>query len=294
MLGISLTGVTREQVFIVLYGPGGTGKSTLLESIQSILGDYAIAVPSDTLLIRKHGISEERKLAPFAGGARFVATNETEQGGMLDENLIKQITGEDSVAARQLYEEQFNFLPQAKIWLRTNNKPELRSGMSAAIERRIILLPFGKIIPPEQKDTMLKEKLRAEAEGIFRWMVDGYLDYAQTGELYRAPIVQAEVEKYRTEQDVIGRFLETTCEFGKEFYENREELYRYYKTFCENQNERVVLDSKQFKTQITPRFEDLRVIEQQKFIEEKQLWVWVGVRLKHNLHKFLKKRHAST
>ena len=116
MLGISLTGVTREQVFIVLYGPGGTGKSTLLESIQSILGDYAITVPSDTLLIRKHGISEERKLAPFAG-ARFLSPlmkqNRVE---MLDENLIKQITGEDSVAARQLYEEQFNFLPQAKIF----------------------------------------------------------------------------------------------------------------------------------------------------------------------------------
>ena len=83
----------------------------------------------------------------------------------------------------------------------------------------------------------------------------------------------------------------SASEFGKEFYENREELYRYYKTFCENQNERVVLDSKQFKTQITPRFEDLRVIEQRNLIEEKQLWVWVGVRLKHNLHKFLKKRH---
>jgi putative DNA primase/helicase len=278
LLGLSCTGVTREQLFVILYGPGATGKSTLIEIIREILADYAVTLSSDTFLLRRFGKAEERKLAPLPG-ARFASSSETERGGVMDENLIKLLTGEDTVTGRQLYEEQFNFTPQAKIWLRTNNPPEIR-GMGNDIWRRVVALPFGQVISPERRDRTLKEKLRAEAEGIFAWMIRGYSDYVKHG-LVLASTVSKAVEAYRKDQDVLGRFFEEQCEFGPDYSSGREELYRAFCLWCETARVRTALNNKQFKTEILARFSD-RIKEKQMYLKDskKQERRWKGVATK--------------
>ena len=303
LLGLSCTGVVREQLFIILYGPGATGKSTLIEIVREILANYAVTLESDTFLVRRHGKPEERKLAPLLG-ARFASSSETERSGVLDENLIKLLAGEDSVAARRLYEEQFDFTPQAKIWLRTNHRPEIR-GMGNDIWRRVVALPFGQIVPPEKRDRFLKDKLRAELEGIFVWMVNGYLDYAKHGLVLASAITEA-IDEYKKEQDIMSRFFEEDCEFRPQDFTDtkvnprysigREELYQRFRTWCEKSQVRTVPNVVQFKSEIKNRFANqiqekkisvtVWVIDRDRTRKKKkqQEWRWVGVTTKFALN----------
>jgi putative DNA primase/helicase len=283
LLGISLTGVTREQVFIILYGPGQTGKSTLIEIARAISNNYSKTISSEHFLVRRHGAPEERKLASLPG-VRFASSSETEQSGVLDENYIKLLTGEDSATGRRLYEEQFDFLPEAKIWLRTNNRPDIRS-TGNAIWRRVVALPFGQIIPEKIKDPLLKDKLRQELEGIFEWMVRGYLDYAENG-LFRAPAVLEAIAEYRKEQDVMERFFEAECEIGAAYSITREALYLAFSHWCEREKVRVAPNLKKFKNEIVTRFND-RIKEKQVLVKgskpKKQEWRWVGIDTKTHI-----------
>jgi putative DNA primase/helicase len=288
LLGISCTGDTSIQSFILLYGPGASGKSTLIEIVREILADYAITLPSETLLLRRYGKEEERKLATLPG-ARFATASETESGGVMDENLMKLLTGEDTVAGRRLYEESFNFKPEIKIWLRTNNRPEIR-GTGNDVWRRIITLPFGQEVPEGKKDPHLKDKLRLELEGIFTWMVRGYVDYVQNG-LFLAPVVMKAKEQYRKEQNVIERFFEERCEFDPEYSEHRvnlqysigrDELYAGFAQWCRDNGVRIIPPVKMFKTDIKEHFKE-RMREQKVSVHKKQEMRWLGVNTKVNL-----------
>jgi putative DNA primase/helicase len=112
--GWAVTGDISEQAMFILYGSGANGKSTFLNTITYLLGDYAIATPTETFM-RKNGDQYTNDIARLRG-TRFVTTTEAEQGRRLSEPLIKQITGNDRMTARFLYGEFFNFVPTFKIW----------------------------------------------------------------------------------------------------------------------------------------------------------------------------------
>ena len=225
-------------------------------------------------------------------GVRFATCSETEKGGHLDENLIKLLTGEDSVRARLLYKEGFDFKPEAKICILTNNRPVIR-GTGNDIWRRVIMIPFNQVVPEGPK-LHFKEKLQAELEGIFAWMVRGYLDYVKNG-LYKAPVVEEDKDEYRKEQDVIEQFFLDQCDFGPGLSAGREDLYKVYVRWCDGPIKRRVLSIAEFKKELlSERFKDR--------IEEKQLYVsvegnkkkrqevrWKGVATK--ISKFLADRN---
>jgi len=274
LLGLSITGVTREQIFIILHGPASTGKSTLIEIVNAIFGNYATALASDTFLLRKHSAPEERKVAALVG-ARFASASETEAGGVLAENLIKMLTGEDKTAARFLYREKEDYMPEAKIWLRTNNLPDIR-GIDGAIWRRVIIVPFGNIVPEKAKDVQLKDKLHRELSGILKWMVDGYLDYAKHG-FYKAPVILKAIAAYRKEQDVLERFFEEKCEFGPTFTVGKAIVHSSFSDWCETNHLRG-MRSQLFHDQLVTRFADR--IKEDRAQTEKRERVWLGVRTK--------------
>src|SRR5262249_31316671 len=120
-VGYSLTGSTRERVTFFLYGTGANGKSTLLETLSSLLGDYAETTRSETLLIKTYDGGIPNDIAALKG-ARFVSTSETEEGKRLAEALVKAITGGDSLSARFMRGEFFKFKPSFKLWLASNHK----------------------------------------------------------------------------------------------------------------------------------------------------------------------------
>jgi putative DNA primase/helicase len=113
--GWALTGDISEQTMFILFGSGANGKSTFLNTIMYLLGDYATAAPTETFM-RKNGDQYTNDIARLRG-TRFVTTTEAEQGRRLSEPLIKKITGNDQMTARFLYGEFFNFMPTFKIFI---------------------------------------------------------------------------------------------------------------------------------------------------------------------------------
>jgi len=208
-LGYSLTGSTGEQCMFVCYGGGANGKSTLLETVRHVLGDYAAHCQTDTLMSAgKHGRGTDNDLARLRG-ARFVTAIESGESRRLDEERIKTLTGGDTIAARFLYREFFEFRPDMKLWLACNHQPEVR-GTDDAIWRRLRLIPFEVQIPPEERDGELPAKLRAEAPGILAWMAQGCAEW-QRGGLQPPEAVMAATTSWRAEANDVARFVEECC-----------------------------------------------------------------------------------
>lgn len=229
-VGYSLTGLTDEQCLFFLHGSGQNGKSTLLTAIKELLGDYAMQCPAETLMVKQGG-SIPNDIARLRG-ARMVATSETEDGRRFAETMIKQLTGQDTIAARFLFAEYFEFIPNFKIWLAANHKPVIR-GDDYAIWRRIRLIPFAVTIPPEEKDGKLPEKLRAEYPGILAWAVQGCLEWQQQG-LNPPPEVLAATEEYKSEMDLIGKWIEECCITVTHATAKAGALYSNYKRWVED------------------------------------------------------------
>ena len=200
--GWAITGDISEQTMFILFGSGANGKSTFLNTLMRLLGDYAIATPTETFMSRK-GEQIGNDLARLKG-TRFVTTTETEQGKKIAEPLIKQITGNDRITARFLYGEYFNFQPTFKVFMATNHKPS--KGADHGIWRRIKLIPFTTRIPEEKQDKRLEEKLASEVSGILNWLLEGVFRWRKEG-LKAPPVVLAATDEYRCDMDVIGNFV---------------------------------------------------------------------------------------
>jgi putative DNA primase/helicase len=206
-LGYSLTGNTSEQCVFFLHGFGANGKSTLLNTVRTLLGDYAMNCPAETLMVKREGgISND--IARLRG-ARFVAASETEDGHRLAESLLKQLTGGDAVTARFLHQEFFDFIPRFKIFLAANHKPII-SGGDHGIWRRIHLIPFEVTFPEGARDVHLGDKLSLESPGILNWMLDGLAAYQREG-LKLPMAARSATDQYRTEMDVIGQWIDERC-----------------------------------------------------------------------------------
>ena len=227
-VGYAATGSVREQVLFFLHGSGGNGKSTFLEAIHEVLGDYAMTVNAD-LLIAKTNEDHPTGLADLQGN-RFAATFEVEDGKRLAEALIKSITGSDRIKARRMRQDFYEFAPTHKLFLAANHRPEVR-GTDNGIWRRIKLLPFTVEISEEEKDRSLPEKLRFEAPGILAWIVRGCLEWQRIGLAEPAMVMEA-TQDYRSEMDALGNFLEECCEQGGELRCPTAELYGVYCKWC--------------------------------------------------------------
>lgn len=232
--GYSLTGVTGERALFFLYGMGANGKSTFLETVKAMLGDYAMRTPTETLLAKQEGAipNDVARLK----GARFVSASEAEEGKRLAESLVKSLTGGDTISARFMRGEWFDFKPEFKLWLATNHKPIIR-GTDRGIWDRIRLIPFEVRIPDEQQDKELPTKLLDELKGVLAWAMQGCLDWQRDGLMMPEEVREA-VDAYRSEMDILAAFLEDRCLVQRSEKVGAKELFESYKGWCEGSGER--------------------------------------------------------
>ncbi|RYG79782.1 MAG: DNA primase, partial [Alphaproteobacteria bacterium] len=232
-----------------LYGVGANGKSTMVNAISHAMGEYASAAPPG-LLMTKYGQTHPTELASLQG-QRFVVAAESREGGRLDEERIKALTGSDSITARRMREDFYTFRPTHKLALMTNHKPVVR-GMDEGIWRRLLLIAFDEVIPEAERDPALTGKLRAEAPGILRWMVEGARLLHESGARLEVPDdVKAATREYRTESDVLGEFLSDSCDEVPNGEIQSSALFALYLAWCEENGERP-----QTKTSLGLRLKD--------------------------------------
>jgi putative DNA primase/helicase len=247
--GYGLTGCTSEQVLILLYGAGANGKSTFLEMIRSVLGDYAKQTDFSTFLSRDR--DGPRNDIARLDGTRFVTAVEAEGAGRrLDEVVVKQMTGGDTVAARFLYQEFFEFRPTHKVFLAANHRPQVL-GTDHAIWRRIRVIPFDVTIPDAERDKKLPERLSQELPGILAWAVRGCMAWQKEG-LREAESVRRATERYKDDMDPLGGFLETCCVVNPLARATAKDLYFAYVNWSEGAGEEVI-SSKAFGMRLAER-----------------------------------------
>ena len=268
IIGYALTGSMKEQCLFICCGFGANGKSTFLEAIRKVLGDYAMHTPSSTLLTNNMAIRND--LARLRG-SRFVSAVEIGIGKKLDEALTKELTGGDPITSRFLFREFFEQKPSFKLFIAANYKPEIR-GMDHGIWRRIRLIPFNVILSDDEIDRDLPQKLEAELPGILAWAVQGCIDWQKHGLVMPDEVRSATLE-YKEESDVLSRFLEDRCEKRRGAVISIKSLYDIYRAWSE-ENADDILTKKTFG----------HFLKQRGFKQCKSdgIRFWVGLAIKVN------------
>jgi putative DNA primase/helicase len=208
-IGYSLTGDTSKQVIFLLHGSGANGKSTLIETIRKLMGEYGTTISANALTTKKND-SVRNDIARLMN-VRFVSTSENAIGTSLDEELIKNLTGGDQVAARFLFQEEFLFHPHLKLWWAFNHPPGIRD-MTHSLWRRLKMIPFEERIPDREQipQYILLAQFEKELSGIFNWAITGLKKFQSTG-MDDVTAVSEAVEHFREDQDVLFDFIKDCC-----------------------------------------------------------------------------------
>jgi putative DNA primase/helicase len=247
VFGYAATGETREQCFFVLHGEGANGKSTALNAVRAVLGSYAKHTPTDTLIAKAGGASND--LARLAG-TRLVTASEANADQRLADALLKQVTGDEPIVARFLFKEFISFHPTFKLFLATNQLPQV-NGNDPAIWRRIRTIPFTRVFTPEEQDRGLAAKLATEATGILAWIVRGAVNWYKEGLHTPGAVIVANAE-YRADMDSVGQFIEERCEIAPDAAVTASALYGSYR-FHSNNYGRSPVNSTMFGRSLSKR-----------------------------------------
>lgn len=233
-LGYCLSGDISEQCMVIFEGKGANGKSTLVDVVARLLGDYAMTIPVETFLHqeKRSGAAASPDLARLPG-VRLVRTSEPEPGARLSESTIKQFTGGERITARHLFKDMFEFRPTGKLTMSVNIRPTV-VGKDHGIRRRIKVVPFTQQFPPGRRG--FAEELLAEGPGVLRWLIDGWRLWREDG-LGSCPAIEAATTAYFTEMDPIGSFVAECCEANPEAVEFASVLKGAYGRWCAQSSE---------------------------------------------------------
>lgn len=250
-LGYSILGTSKEECMFIIHGPKTrNGKSTMLHAIEHMLGDYSTAAPVSLICKgQKGGAEAANPVLASLKARRFVTMAESDDAGKLDESAIKQYTGGESITARELYQAPVTFVPQFTLWLSCNDLPAVRD-KSLFASNRLRLIEFNRHFTEEEQDKNLKAELEDpdNMQGIFSWLLVGYLQYLQKG-LDLPESLKAPVRKYERDNDVVLQFLEECCEKDDEQKVRAKSVYDQYKIWAKS-NGYFVMSIRKFSAEM--------------------------------------------
>lgn len=234
ILGYGLTGEAPEECFFILYGPTTrNGKSTMMETYMKMMGDYGRTAGAKAIARKDHVDSNAptEEIARLAG-ARVVNIPEPDKQLILSTALVKTLTGRDTITARYLHENSFEFKPQFKLFINTNYLPRI-TDVSVFSSGRVKVIPFNRHFTEKEQDKALKKKLTRQdsLSGIFNWCLDGLKLMRERG-LALPPAVRTAVAEYQHSSDKTARFIEEELEYGPEFEARTADAYARYKVWC--------------------------------------------------------------
>jgi putative DNA primase/helicase len=235
VLGYALTGVTNEHALFFLYGLGQNGKGVMINTVAGILADYHRTANQETFAVTSNE-QHPTELAMLRG-ARLVTVSETEAGKRWAESRIKQLTGGDTINARFMRQDFFEFQPKFKLMISGNHRPGLNS-VNFAIRRRVNMLPFTVTISEEQRDKDLTAKLKAEWPGILQWMIEGCLEWQRIG-LKPPKVVTDATDDYLETEDKLGRWIAECLERDPNGWASSSALFASWKSWAESNGEWV-------------------------------------------------------
>lgn len=265
-VGYSFTGSNAEQVMFLLLGTGRNGKSVFINTIRNIAGGYAKQMNVESITIHGSSGNANSDIARLEN-TRLVTSSEANEGSRLDESLVKQLTGGDTVVARFLYGKEFEYTPKYKIWMATNHLPLIR-GTDEGIWRRLKVIPFSVQIPQERVDKNLENKLTTEWTGILNWIVQGAIMWQREGLKDPESVIEAN-QNYRESMDPLDAFMEECCIDGNYTIKARP-LYEAYREWAKDSSEYLMSMTK-FGKEMT-----------KKLPREKRRdgWHYLGIKLK--------------
>ena len=263
--GYSISGSNIEQVFFILHGPKFNGKTTFLNTMRNLLGDYVSSADPSTFM-RNHNQSIRSDQARLQG-SRLVLTSEGEESDKLAEAYIKRVTGGDAIVARALYSKEVEHIATYKIWMITNHLPRVNA-LDEALWRRLRLLPFPVIIPAEKQVKNYENILKEELPGILNWFIQGHKMWREEGLGAPSFKMTEAATAYQALSDSVGRFVIDECALSPTSEIGAGMLYTLYKSWCDTNNERP-LSGAAFKERILQRG-----LEQRR--SAKGL-VWIGI-----------------
>lgn len=237
--GYTLTGSVGEEVFFVVSGPRGSGKSTYMDGLRAAMGAYSDVSPPETFMQRFGKDIPREELIKF-DGSRLILTSELPEGGKFDDAFIKRITGGDPLSLRYLYEESFTIQPQFKLWMATNHDPITND---SAMFRRLKRVPFAHSIPEDKRDKRLKEVIKDPAVGgraVLAWAVRGAIKYYERGYLPTPSVVRSSTEEYQMSQDSFTQFLIETFWTKDDARASIKFAHEAYNEWCRKTKERQV------------------------------------------------------
>ncbi len=251
-LGYSILGLSNEECMFILHGKTTrNGKSTLLNTIETMLGDYAKVAPVGMICRGNREKDAEAASPTLAGlkGKRFVTMSESNEYGKLDEEKIKQLTGGEEISARALYQSAITYKPQFTLWLSCNDLPMVTDKSLFASER-IKVVEFNRHFSAKEQDTHLKDELCSQENmsGIFMWLVRGYIKYKERG-LEMSEGLHEVVSKYERDNDIVLQFLEARCDKAADKNIRSKDLYNAFKIWAKSEGA-FVLSARKFNSEM--------------------------------------------
>ena len=237
LLGASLFGDSRFHVLPVLVGSGANGKSTLLDVVSGILGDYAATMPENFLLDASN-TTHPTEIARLRG-VRFAMASETRPDGKFNESRVKMLTGGDTLSARFMNQNFFDFKPTHTLFLAVNHLPAVKSG-GDGFWRRLRKIDFRVTIPAEKrKENFAQTMIETEGPGILQWIIDGAVRVTTQG--FNEPdSIKLSTLTYRHEEDHIAKFVDERIVLASTGTATKTSVFNAYRDWCIDNGEKYI------------------------------------------------------
>lgn len=293
--GYTLTGLTSEHKFFYLHGPPASGKTTLLGTLEYLMGNYSESADPTTFMRNpnRQASGPTEDLARLAN-ARLVVTSEVEDGMRFAEGHISKLTGGDKVTARFLHESTFSFYPKFKLWFSANHKPRVSGSSRSGIWRRILIVPMEQAIPEEDRDPTLNQRLRHTdvLSSVLNWAIEGCQEWIKDHEAHRnmevPAIVKHEVEEYQLEADHVAGFMSEMLVVTGEGTDRipKPDVFEAYLGWCDREGRKQTFT----KNMLTRRLLDAGLTWKQAQCDGKRQDCWIGVEFSSSMPRVKKRR----